>query len=195
MTRTMRAAAFVASAAAVTTLGLTGPASASAEHSAFEAQSLRAGLSQAQSTQLQHQVDEAIAESGGHQVAANMVDLGGGSTLRLPVPGEASVRDLATTHGSVTSRAAAAHVCPPKDFCAYTGVNYTGKEQRFGECTNQKLKGSGWSGAGSWYNNQSKPYMRATMYGKQGQWVFEDNGPGSHDTHGNWAKVWSITPC
>jgi hypothetical protein len=163
-------------------------------HSVFAAQSRQAGLTDAQSAELQRQVNTTIAESGGRQVAANIVDLGHGVSVRLVVPGEKYVRDLATTRGPVISLAAA-HVCPYGDFCAYTAVNYGGREQRMGPCGNHPLDGSGWSGAGSWYNNQTKPWMVATMWGKNGEFVYQDNGPGSHDTHGNWAKVWSITNC
>ncbi|RLU79718.1 hypothetical protein CTZ27_36420 [Streptomyces griseocarneus] len=186
------AAALVAGAGALVTPATTASA-APGTHSAFAAQSRQAGLTEAQSTALQRQVDATIAESGGRQVAANIVDLGHGLSIRLVVPGEKSVRDLATTHGPVTGLKS--HVCPKGDFCAYTAVDYNGKEQRMGPCGNHELKGSGWSGAGSWYNNQTQPWMIATMYGKNGEYIYSDNGPGSHDTHGNWRRIWSITNC
>ncbi|WP_116209138.1 peptidase inhibitor family I36 protein [Streptomyces olivoreticuli] len=126
-------------------------------------------------------------------MAANLIDMGHGVSVRLVVPGEKYVRDLATTRGPVTS--VTAYVCPYGDFCAYTGVNYTGKEQRMGPCGNHPLLGSGWGGSGSWYNNQTQWTMIASMYGKNGEWVYSDDGPGSHDTHGNWRPVWSVTNC
>ncbi|MEU5088431.1 peptidase inhibitor family I36 protein [Streptomyces sp. NPDC021356] len=162
---------------------------------AFAAQAHRAGLTDAQGAELQRQVAATVAESGGRQVAANVVDLGDGSSVRLVVPGERYVRDLATTHAPLTSAIAAQYVCPYGDFCAYTGVGYTGKEQRMGPCGNHPLQGSGWGGSGSWYNNQTKSWMQAVMFGKHGEFVFQDKGPGDHDTHGNWAPVWSVTNC
>ncbi|MEU1804759.1 peptidase inhibitor family I36 protein [Streptomyces sp. NPDC019937] len=166
---------------------------ASPGSSAFATQSRQAGLTATQSARLQRDVDAVIAESGGRQVAANIVDLGDDASVRLVVPGEKYVRDLATTRGPVTAPIQA--VCPYKDFCAYQGTNYTGHEQRFGECREENLKGRGWSGSGSWYNNQSKPSMRAKMYGKAGNLVYKDGGPGSHDLNANWRPVWSIKPC
>ncbi|MEX2974822.1 peptidase inhibitor family I36 protein [Streptomyces sp. C184] len=173
--------------------GLGGGVAAAADGGEATTQSRQAGLTTTQSAELQRQVDAVIAESGGRQVAANIVDLGHGASVRLVVPGEKYVRDLATTRGPVTAPIQA--VCPYKDFCAYQGTNYTGHEQRFGECYNEKLKGQGWSGSGSWYNNQSQSYMRAEMYGKAGNRVYRDDGPGSHDQNANWRPVWSIKPC
>ncbi|MFJ2171054.1 peptidase inhibitor family I36 protein [Streptomyces griseofuscus] len=186
--------ALLAGAGALATPAATASATPTT-HQVFATQARKAGLTDTQSTELQRQVDATLAESGGRQTAANIVDLGNGTSIRLVVPGEKRVRDLATTRGPATGPALQQYVCPYGDFCAYTEPGYNGKEQRFGACKNQPLLGSGWGGPGSWYTNQTRLWMLASMYGKTGNWVFTDNGPGDHDLNGNWKPVWSITPC
>ena len=105
-----------------------------------------------------------------------------------------------TAAGTVNASAAtvrpdaAPSSCPRGDFCAYTGINYTGKEQKMGPCLVYELEGSGWSGAGSWYNNQSDG-IQARMANKSGVTVYVTPGAPSHDANANWAPIWYIQNC
>ncbi|WP_255953591.1 peptidase inhibitor family I36 protein [Streptomyces odontomachi] len=89
---------------------------------------------------------------------------------------------------------AAPSSCPRGYFCAYQGVNYTGKEQKMGPCGVYELKGSGWSGSGSWYNNQSDG-IKAIMANKWLVTVYVTPEAPSHDANGNWDPVWYIQNC
>ncbi|SEG91135.1 Peptidase inhibitor family I36 [Actinacidiphila yanglinensis] len=104
----------------------------------------------------------------------------------------------ATTAARSASRTvspdAAPSSCPQGDFCAYQGVNYTGKEQKMGPCRVYELEGTGWSGAGSWYNNQSDG-IKALMGNKYGVTIFVTPPAPSHDTNGDWTPVWYIQNC
>jgi hypothetical protein len=95
--------------------------------------------------------------------------------------------------GTITPDAAPSS-CPRGDFCAYTGENYTGKEQKMGPCSVYELEGSGWSGAGSWYNNQSDG-IKARMANKSGITVYVTPEAPSHDAEANWAPIWYIQNC
>ena len=99
-----------------------------------------------------------------------------------------------TTTGTVVTPNAAPSSCPHGDFCAYQGVNYTGKEQKMGPCGVYELQGSGWSGPGSWYNNQSDG-IKARMANKYGVTVYVTPGAPSHDANGNWSPIWFIQNC
>ncbi|MFI1167950.1 peptidase inhibitor family I36 protein [Streptomyces sp. NPDC020801] len=163
---------------------------------AFRHQAAGAGLTNAQMNVLQRQVDAYLASEGGNQIAANEVAFGHGSSTLFVIPGETYARELAQSpsEAAATAMAGAPSSCPKGDFCAYTGVNYTGKLQKMGPCDYYKLQGSGWNGPGSWYNNQSDG-IQAEMYDKYGYWVYTTPPAPSHDTHGNWAKIWYIQNC
>ena len=95
--------------------------------------------------------------------------------------------------GTVTPDAAPSS-CPHGDFCAYQGVNYTGKEQKMGPCRVYELEGSGWSGSGSWYNNQSDG-IKARMANKSGTTVYVTREAPSHDANANWSPIWYVQNC
>jgi Peptidase inhibitor family I36 len=105
-----------------------------------------------------------------------------------------TVNATARTDAAPNVPNAAPSSCPRGDFCAYQGVNYTGKEQKMGPCRVYELEGSGWSGIGSWYNNQSDG-IQARMAGKNLKTIYVTPGAPSHDTQGNWAPVWYIQNC
>ncbi|MET9359926.1 peptidase inhibitor family I36 protein [Streptomyces sp. NPDC006632] len=200
MIRTTRMAACVAAVAALAAIGQTGPASASpVAHPAFSAQSVRGGLSAAQSAELQHQVDATLAETGGRQVSANRIELAGDASVLIPVPGEKYARDLATGAGpAANARAAALAECKYGNFCGWKGAEYTGKIWQRGTCGAKFEIPDGWNSGGSWWNHQTGSH-RAKMYGKTGKVVFTTppaNDPnGSFDPHGNWGPVWRVQPC
>jgi hypothetical protein len=95
--------------------------------------------------------------------------------------------------GTVTPDAAPSS-CPHGDFCAYQGVNYTGKEQKMGPCNVYELQGSGWSGSGSWYNNQSDG-IKAIMANQYLVTVYVTPAAPSHDANANWSPIWYIQNC
>ncbi|MFB7593784.1 hypothetical protein [Streptomyces sp. NPDC056160] len=70
------------------------------------------------------------------------------------------------------------------------------------------LAGGAWIAGGVWQirlaragqplsgpPDQTESWMRAVMFGKHAEFVFQDKGPGDHDTHGDWAPVRSVTNC
>ena len=92
----------------------------------FAARARNAGLSSSQASALQAKVNSYLAKTGGTQIAANKIDVGGG-VLVLTVPGESHVRDLsATTTASGASTFAPQYSCAYYHFCAFDQTGWAG---------------------------------------------------------------------
>jgi len=118
-TQLIRRALGATAAAALMVVGLVGTAQAQTTPSAaatFAAQARAAGLTTAQATGLQAEVNSYLAQLGGRQVAANAIDLNGTGGLVLPVPGELKVRPMA---GSAAARPEINGTCFSGDFCTW----------------------------------------------------------------------------
>lgn len=150
----------------------------------FSAEAQSEGLTAAQASALQAEVEAEIADFGGEQIAPNKVRLGKGVTLTVVVPGEKYVRALSQPVGV---RAACQHLY----FCAYPGTNFTGNEISMFDCRGYQIP---WVGNGSWDNNQSTG-TRARMYGSGGALIYTTPGARSYDLVGSWTSIYSVRPC
>ncbi|MEV5967799.1 peptidase inhibitor family I36 protein [Kribbella sp. NPDC051952] len=124
-----------------------GPAQAEGSVNPFADQARAAGLSMDQARTLQANVDRELAASGGKQVAANKIEWAGGETL-VPLPGEATVRDLTAAARPTYNR------CPYLYLCTFYGTNFTGTMHLMKECREYSDETYTQS-FHSWINNQS----------------------------------------
>lgn len=118
-------------------------------HPDFSAQAHRAGLSDAQVTGLQAEVDRYLGQLGGTQIALNKIRVAKGAELTVTVPGEKYVRNLS---GSATSAAtAASSSCDYGHFCVYSDIEYSGTEFDWFYCDTYWVP---WTTVGSFHDNQ-----------------------------------------
>ena len=125
------AAAFLAVAAAAGTAS----ASAIGAHPGFAAQARGYGLSSAQVSTLQREVNGFITQHGGKQVAINEVTFRGGSIV-FPVPGQKYARPV--TSAATARPATAIATCYNLNFCLYQNADFGGGIERFYYCGWQK---------------------------------------------------------
>jgi hypothetical protein len=116
-----------------------GVASAGAEGatSPYASQAKQAGLTASQTSALQNEVDRYLAQMGGKQVAANVIDLGGKHLMFVAVPGEAHPRDM--TKGALDN--VCDDVIPYGYFCAYSGTGFTGTSIPMYSCARTGSRG------------------------------------------------------
>ncbi|MFF0449938.1 hypothetical protein ACFYT4_26600 [Streptomyces sp. NPDC004609] len=163
----------------------------SAAPQGFTAQARAAGLTSAEATALQAEVDRYLTELGGTQTSPNTVDLGNQATLRVAIPGEKHPRDLSG------GKAAASPNCHPGGadfyfFCAYSGQDYTGSEIAMGACGLYNIPAAwGW---GSWDNNQTDG-TEAIMYNSSSHIIFITQPAHSWDFSGDWGPVGKVRNC
>ncbi|BAU81211.1 hypothetical protein SLA_0256 [Streptomyces laurentii] len=192
-----RAAVLVASVVLAGTAAAVGQASADTSAAPragdFAAQARAAGLSAAQARVLQDSVDAQLALEGGTQTAANEITLPGGVDLLVPLPGESKARDLDAPATRNTGTLAPPADCGSYTFCAYSGEGFTGVVKRQMRCSDTPLS-IGWSGNGSWSNNQSSG-TRARMYGSGGNLIYTTPGAYSEDRSGSWTPVFKVDAC
>jgi hypothetical protein len=176
------------------TLGAAAGASSAATNTAagsrYAAQAAHAGLTTAQTTALQKEVDRYLAQTGGTQISANRIDVPDGFVL-VAVPGEKYARDLRTT-----TRPAAAADCNYTNFCGWPKANYEGTVWQHSSCNTYWEIPDGWNSGGSWWNNQT-PGTVARMYGKTHNLVYQTPpaGQNSWDANANWHPVWYVKVC
>jgi hypothetical protein len=147
----------MATAAAVF-LGLTvaaGAASASvpSTQQSFAAQARGYGLSSAQISTLQQEVNTYIAQHGGKQIAINEVAFKGGSTV-FAVPGQ----KYASPVTSAIPDTGPGEICPVGAFCTFASANFEGSESEYYECNT--WFDNNWNG--SWKNDQTSG-LEATL--------------------------------
>ncbi|MDV9168583.1 hypothetical protein R6V09_00290 [Streptomyces sp. W16] len=179
-------------AVAVATLALTfsaGVASAGAEGatSPYASQAKQAGLTASQTSALQNEVDRYLTQTGGKQVAANVIDLGGKNLMFVAVPGEAHPRDM--TKGALADPCAS-----PVDygyFCAYSGINFTGSSIPMYSCARYRIP---WTADGSWINNQTTGTV-ANFLDDSGVSRWHDGGALSWDDDAPWYWVHWVKNC
>ncbi|WP_327692448.1 hypothetical protein [Streptomyces sp. NBC_00459] len=188
--RLARLKAMLAVAAAVLALSLgTGAASAGTPGSVspYAAQAKQAGLTATQTAALQDEVDRYRAQTGGKQVAANVIDLGGKNLMFVAVPGEAHPRDM--------TKGALANVCddvvPYGYFCAYSGINFTGSSIPMYSCARYRIP---WTANGSWINNQTTGTV-ANFLDDSGVSRWHDGGALSWDDDAPWYWVHWVKNC
>lgn len=179
-------------AVAVATLALTlsaGAASAGAEGatSPYASQAKQAGLTASQTSALQNEVGRYLAQMGGKQVAANVIDLGGKNLMFVAVPGEAHPRDM--TKGALVNH------CSPeiyyKYFCAFSGPVYTGTSIAMFTCARYRIP---WTADGSWYNNQTEGTV-ANFLDDDGVSRWHDEGATDWDRQSPWYWVHWVQNC
>ncbi|GAA2658766.1 hypothetical protein LV78_000464 [Actinosynnema pretiosum] len=134
-------------------LGLGAAPTASAA-AGFAVQARASGLTQAQTTRLQDEVDGYLARWGGRQVAANRVERDG-AVLTVAVPGEERSRSLA---GQIDH--CRGGWVDFGWFCAYEREDGQGSSLALYSCAWQHIP---WLSVGSWQDNQT-PGTRSTMY-------------------------------
>ncbi|WP_328958694.1 peptidase inhibitor family I36 protein [Kitasatospora purpeofusca] len=160
-----------------------------AARAGFSAQARSLGLDSSQAESLQARVDGYLAKTpGASQVAANKINLSGGGELLLTLPGEERARDL----GAAGNSPALSAGCPYTYVCAYSGENFTGEELRLFTC-NYPVS-IGWSGTGSWINNQ-RSTLYARFYDRDHNVGWTSPGGYSEDRHAPWGWVYWLSPC
>jgi hypothetical protein len=152
--------------------------------SAFAAQAASAGLTPAQARTLQAQVDDYLAETGGTQIAANKIQLGVGSTLLLPLPGERQAREL---------YAPAAATCDYGHMCSWQYSNYTGGKIDQYFCSDVRSVPPTWNSTGVYHNNQSTGTV-AEFLGASKQWIADSEVAPNQD-YINWYYIYYIDAC
>ncbi|MFD8378319.1 hypothetical protein ACFV2X_07155 [Streptomyces sp. NPDC059679] len=166
---------------------------ADSSKASFIAQARAAHLGSAKANALQAKVDRFIEKADGTQVAPNLINLVGGGTVYVAVPGEAHFRDLTPGDSTVTADPCA----EPADygyFCAYEGTYYTGSSIPMYQCHSYNVP---FIGAGSWDNNQSTG-TRAKMYtgiNGAGDLSYTTRPAHSWDADGDWTPVGSVVNC
>ncbi|MFE3943785.1 hypothetical protein ACFXPV_18225 [Streptomyces sp. NPDC059118] len=186
----LRKAATLASVCALLTgFSVAGTASATAPSgesraAAFAAQAHKEGLTDADAAALQRRVDGYLTTMGGKQVAANKIDLGGGSSVVLTLPGEKRARELTGTKRILDS-------CDSKTFCAFQNAQWWGDQIQMFRCDDYIIP---WTTIGSWINNQTTGTVAqfkdntATV-----RWV--DGGAFAQDDSADWSWVLFVNNC
>ncbi|MFF7172920.1 hypothetical protein ACIP8U_44375 [Streptomyces pseudovenezuelae] len=155
----------------------------------FVVQAAKAGLTPAETDQLQAEIDAYMTQHGGRQTAINEVALDDkGSFMRMPLPGEARTRDLKSG-----ARSSAGAECLRLYFCAFNGPNFTGIENAWSTCYNHAIDAN-YIGTGSWINHQTEGTV-AQFKSKDGVTRWRDSGAFSADNEADWTWVWYVQPC
>lgn len=157
----------------------TGMATASSNtasiHPDFVAQARSLGLTSAQASTLQAEVNSYLSKLGGSQVAINKINLDNKGYVLFPLPG----------------KKAAANYCNLYYFCAYSQTNFNGIAVNLYKCDLYSIP---FKGTGSWANNQTKG-TRATMYDTAGKLIYTTPPAYSGSTSGDWTPVASVRNC
>lgn len=178
-------AAIAPASAQAATASTTGTAAATqTTHAAFAAQAHGAGLSSSQASALQAKVDGYLAKTGGTQVAANKIDLGGKGVLVLTVPGESHARDL-----SASATPQQTYYCQVGHFCAYSAPNLNGNVFDWYYCGTYDMP---WAATGS-FDDQQYPFTETTFH--EGRWGDHSFSAVLTNPSFDWTPVLSITVC
>lgn len=136
------AVVFLALTAAVGTASASVPST----QQSLAAQARGYGLSSAQISTLQQEVNTYIAQHGGKQIAINEVAFKGGSTV-FAVPGQKYASPV-TSAGPATGPG---ETCPVGAFCTFASANFEGSESAYYECNTWFDNNYN----GSWKNDQT----------------------------------------
>ncbi|WP_405813939.1 hypothetical protein OG241_05185 [Streptomyces sp. NBC_01390] len=180
----------LAVAAAVLALSFSAGASSAstpADISPYASQAKQAGLTATQTAALQGEVGRYLAQTGGKQVAANVIDLGGKHLMFVALPGEAHPRDM--TNGVLADPCALPVAYGY--FCAYSGRNYTGTPIPMWKCALYRIP---WTANGSWINNQTTGTV-ANFLDNNGVSGWHDSGAFSADDDAPWYWVHWVKNC
>ena len=180
-------------AVAVATLALSfsaGVASAGAEGatSPYASQARQSGLTASQTSALQNEVDRYLAQMGGKQVAANVIDLGGKNLMFVALPGEAHPRDM--TKGALVDHCNAPGV-DYRYFCAFSGTDLTGTSIPMYSCARYRIP---WTADGSWFNHQTTGTV-ANFLDDSGVSRWHDAGAEDWDADAPWYWVHWVKNC
>ncbi|SEC42668.1 hypothetical protein SAMN05216489_00711 [Streptomyces sp. 3213] len=149
--------------------------------SPFASPAEQAGLTATETAALQNQVDRYLAQAGGKQMAANVIDLGGRSLMFVALPGESHPRDM-------TDEALVDHCALPVDygyFCAYSRQSFTGSSIPMWNCTLYRIP---WTANGSWVDNQTTGTV-ANFLDDSGVSRWNDDGAFNIDEDAPWYWV------
>jgi 4-amino-4-deoxy-L-arabinose transferase-like glycosyltransferase len=183
-TLAVAAAAVVAAVAPASAATAAGSAKAAAAHADFSAQARGAGLSASQASALQAKVDTYLAKTGGTQVGANKIDLGGKGVLVLAVPGQAQARDL-----SSPSAVKPLYTCAYYHFCAFDETGWAGDVLDWFYCGTYSMP---WFTTGSFEDHQSSGTWSTLHEVNNGSASFQ--AP-LDDIDIDWSPVLSVTVC
>lgn len=216
-----RSAAVVAGMVAIAMATTGAAAAASPTATPFAAQAKAAGLSGVQARTLQGQVQQILAKDGGTQVAANEIALPHGSSVLLVLPGQKYAHVLpgavnlgfapASAGSQAVSGAADAKPkaitpdggtlewygrdCSYEYLCSWEGTDASGTQWNVSTCNQwQPIPDGGWSGYGSWLNNQTpgtSAYFGNANYGV----IYTTPGATSWNADYNWNPVFYIDAC
>lgn len=191
-------------------------ASVSPSSALFAAQAKTAHLTASQQTMLQSEVNNIIARYGGRQVALNEIALPHDSSLLFPLPGQRRAHVLPGTPSLPVPEAKVAQAarapnspawsvgqtwvyeddlasCPFYYFCSWQGRDYGGEQFNVSECNIwQEYPGYGWTGDGSWVNNQS--FGLEAYLSNQSQTTFLGIDPNYAGSGPNWADFFNWYP-
>lgn len=158
----------------------------------FAAQAHNAGLTDAQASALQTKVNGYLAKTGGTQIAANKIDLGGKGALVLTVPGESKVRDLSVASAHSTASGASTfapqYSCAYYHFCAFDQTGWAGNVLDWFYCGTYTMP---WFSVGSFEDHQS-PGTVSTINTTTGSFNISAQ---LDDIDIDWAPVLSIRVC
>ncbi|MEV7395361.1 hypothetical protein [Streptomyces sp. NPDC091215] len=190
----VEAALALAGAAALTGASVGTASAAPSGQLTFHQQTKAAGLSDAQASALQAEVNRDLAVMGGTQVAPNRIDLNGKGTVFVAVPGETHPRDLSSASGIRPAYDPCAGWPDYGHMCAYSGTNHTGSEIDMYSCDVYYIP---WYTTGSWDNNQTRDLtggrIAAFYWGSR---YLSNTGPArSLDENGNWSVVSRVYNC
>jgi hypothetical protein len=205
--------------------GAAAPSAAEGSATPFAAQTEAAGLTAAQATGLQAQVDRILAEDGGHQVAANEIALPHGASVLLPLPGHGRAQVLpgavnlgfAPPAAGVPDIDAFGRVSPldditqwPQDgeaarvngdwcyygyFCAWTGSYATGAQFNVSTCNEDQELPGSGWDGTGSWFNNQTPGTQALLKDKNHNVVTTSAPPKSEDGDQNWGPVWYLDAC
>lgn len=171
-------------------------AGGTATPAAFAQQARSAGLDAKQAQQLQVEVDRVLAgmAAGGHQISANQVASDDGRlTVTVPVPGEATTRDLADDQILAT--------CSYYYVCLFDEPNFSGLLVSLSACSLYDLGGYGLNDRlESYYNNQTSG-TTARFYNWEGSWVYKFGSTAPHSDYdlNRWSglanMIDAVDPC
>jgi len=166
----------------------TASASTADSTSLYASQAKQAGLTTSQAAKLQKEVDRYLAQTGGKQVAANVIDLGHKSLMFVALPGEAHPRDM--TNGVLYDPCSLGYA-DYQYFCAYSDIGFEGSSIPMYKCQLYQIP---WIANGSWINNQTQGTV-AQFLDNNGRVGWQDPGAFYVDGNAPWYWVHWIRNC
>ena len=162
-------------------------AAAAAVHPDFSAQARNAGLTAAEATTLQTEVNGYLARTGGTQISANQILLANGSgEVTVPLPGRHYAADLVAP--TAATPAISDGLCDYRNFCVFSDTAYQGTRWEWFYCGTY---GMPWTTVGS-FDDYQTPGTVSTIETVDGNINIQ---PHLLDPDIDWAPVYAIRIC